>query len=148
MRLTMFTDYGLRTLIYLALRPGELGSIAEISRAYAISENHVTKVVHALGRAGLIETLRGRHGGLRLARPAEKIGLGEVVRAMEPSLALVACQDGEPCAIGGLCRLESILDTAVAALFAVLDRHTLADVVTPGCAAGLCQRLGIPAGGG
>jgi Rrf2 family transcriptional regulator, nitric oxide-sensitive transcriptional repressor len=75
MRLTRFTDYGLRTLIYLALKPDSLASIAGIAAAYGISESHMTKVVHALGRAGVIETLRGRHGGLRLARPAAAIGL-------------------------------------------------------------------------
>ena len=144
MRLTMFTDYGMRSLIFLALRPDGLSSIAEIARAYAISENHVVKVVHALGRAGFVETIRGRNGGLRLARSASDIRLGEIVRAMEPGLALVACQDGEPCAISGVCRLEHILDEAVGALLAVLDRHTLADVADPSCT-GLKLRLGIDA---
>lgn len=144
MRLTLFTDYGLRTLIFLALRPDALSSIAEIASAYAISENHMVKVVHALGRAGFIETVRGRNGGLRLARAANEIGIGEVVRAMEPGLALAGCQDGDPCAIGGLCRLEGILDEAVAALLAVLDRYTLADAVGRDCGA-LRLRLGLGA---
>jgi Rrf2 family transcriptional regulator, nitric oxide-sensitive transcriptional repressor len=142
MHLTRFTDYGLRTLIYLALRPDGLASIAEIARAYGISENHMVKVVHHLGQAGLIETMRGRNGGIRLARPAADIGLGDVVRASEPSLALVECQAGEPCAIGGLCRLQSVMDEALEALLGVLDRYSLADVVAPDSQA-LRSRLGI-----
>jgi Rrf2 family nitric oxide-sensitive transcriptional repressor len=142
MHLTRFTDYGLRTLIYLALRPDDLASIAEISGAYRISENHMIKVVHHLGQARLIETTRGRNGGMKLARPAADIGLGDVVRATEPSLALVACQAGEPCAIGGVCCLQGIMDEAQKAMLAVLDRYTLADVAGPESQA-LGRRLGI-----
>jgi Rrf2 family nitric oxide-sensitive transcriptional repressor len=142
MHLTRFTDYGLRTLIYLALRPDELASIAEIAGAYGISENHMVKVVHHLGQAGLVETIRGRNGGIRLARAAAEIGLGDVVRASEPSLALVECQAGEPCAIGGLCSLQGIMDEALAAMLAVLDGYSLADVAGPASEA-LRRRLGI-----
>jgi Rrf2 family nitric oxide-sensitive transcriptional repressor len=142
MRLTRFTDYGLRTLIYLAVRPDSLASIAEIATAYAISESHMTKVIHALGKAGLIETLRGRNGGLRLARPAAEIGLGDVVRATEPEIALVECQTGASCTIGGVCRLAAIMDEAAGALFDVLDRYTIADVATPRSRA-LLGRLGL-----
>jgi Rrf2 family transcriptional regulator, nitric oxide-sensitive transcriptional repressor len=131
MHLTRFTDYGLRTLIYLALKPDGLASIAEIAGAYGISENHMVKVVHRLGQTGLIETIRGRNGGIRLARPAADIGLGAVVRASEPSLALVECQAGETCAIGGLCSLQRIMDEALEALLGVLDRYSLADVAAP-----------------
>src|SRR5512144_1613147 len=106
MHLTRSTDYGLRTLIYLALRPDGLASIAEVSGAYRISENHVIKVVHYFGQAGLTETILGRNGGIRLARQAADIGLGDIVRASKSSLALVECQAGEPCSIGGICRLE------------------------------------------
>ena len=102
----------------------------------------MTKVVHTLGRAGLVETLRGRHGGLRLARPAAGIGLGEVVRATEPELALVECQAGAWCAIDGACRLHGIMDEAVAGMFAVLDRYTLADVARPQSRV-LLRRLGL-----
>lgn len=144
MHLTMFTDYGLRSLIYLALRPGELGSIAGIARAYGISGHHVTKVVHALGRAGLVETIRGHNGGLRLAQEAGAIRLGDVVRRMEPSLALVECAGEKPCAICGICRLQGILGEALGALLAVLDRYTLADIVAPDQAA-LRVRLGLEA---
>ena len=142
MRLTRFTDYGLRTLIYLALKPDALASIAEIATAYRISESHMTKVIHALGQAGLIETLRGRHGGLRLARPAAQIGLGAVVRATEPELALVECQAGIDCAIEGCCRLHGIMDEAVGAVLGVLDRYTVADVADPSRNA-LLRRLGL-----
>ena len=142
MHLTRFTDYGLRTLIYLALRPDDLVSIAEISAAYRISENHMIKVVHHLGKVGLIETIRGRNGGLRLARPAVDIGLGDVVRVSEPSLALVECQAGEACSIGGLCRLQGIMDEVLEAMLAVLDRYSLADVIGPDGQA-LCRRLKI-----
>lgn len=142
MRLTRFTDYGLRTLIYLAVRPDSLASIAEIATAYAISESHMTKVIHALGKAGLIETLRGRHGGLRLARPAAQIGLGDVVRATEPEIALVECQGGTECAIGDVCRLRGIMDEAAGALFGVLDRYTVADVAGPGSRV-LLRRFGL-----
>lgn len=142
MRLTRFTDYGLRTLIYLAVRPEQLGSIAEIAGAYGISEHHMTKVIHALGKAGLIDTLRGRNGGLRLARPAAEIGLGDVVRATEPEIALVECQTGAHCVIGDACRLRSIMDEAAGALLAVLDRYTVADVASPRSRA-LLRRLGL-----
>ncbi len=144
MHLTRFTDYGLRTLIFLALAPDRLGSIAEISTAYEISESHMTKVVHKLGQAGLVETIRGRNGGLRLGNPAVQISLGAVVRAMEPDLALVECQAGQFCAIGGMCRLQSILDEARNALLAVLDKYTLADVAGPESRA-LRRRLGLMA---
>jgi Rrf2 family nitric oxide-sensitive transcriptional repressor len=144
MHLTRFTDYGLRTLIYLALQPARLGMIAEIAQAYQISESHMTKVVHKLGQAGLIETIRGRNGGMRLARPAAEIGLGEVVRALEPELALAECQAGEFCAIGGLCRLQSILAEAQDAMLAVLDKYKLADIAGPD-SLGLRRRLGVAA---
>ena len=142
MRLTLFTDYGLRVLIYLALRPGRLVSIAEMADAYAISENHMIKVVHALGRSGFVETLRGRNGGVRLDRPADGIVLGEVVRAMEPQLGLAECHAGVSCAVGGCCRLQGILDEALGALLAVLDRYTIADIAAPGNRA-LRRRLGL-----
>ena len=142
MHLTRFTDYGLRTLIYLALRQGELASIAEISDAYRISENHMIKVVHRLGQAGLIETIRGRNGGIRLAHPASGINLGHAVRVTEQSLALVECQAGEPCAIGGVCPLQGIMDEARDAMLAVFDRYSLADVAGPEQEA-LRRRLGI-----
>lgn len=150
MRLTLHTDYALRTLIFVGLRPGRLASIGEIAAAFRISENHLTKVVHGLGRAGFLETLRGRGGGLRLARPAAEIRLGDVVRATEEDMALVACFPAAPgapvappCLIAGSCELQKLLAEALAAFMAVLDRATLADILEPRAAA-LRAQLGLP----
>lgn len=140
MHLTRFTDYGLRTLIYLALQPDRLGQIREIAEAYRVSENHMIKVVHRLGQSELIETIRGRNGGIRLARPAGEIRIGDVVRKMETDFALVECQGGGHCVIRGACRLESILNEALEAMISVLDRYTLLDVAGPDNEA-LFQRL-------
>lgn len=130
MRLTAYTDYSLRVLMRLALRPDELTTIAEISRAYGISEHHLVKVVHALGKAGYVQTLRGHGGGLRLARPAKEIRVGEVVRRMEADLGLVACfREGESCVIGGVCGLSVVLEQARKAFFDVLDTCRLSDLV-------------------
>lgn len=132
MRLTNYTDYTLRTLIYLALQPDRLVTIAEISERYGISEAHLMKVVHQLGIAGDIETVRGKGGGLRLARPPESIGVGDIVRRCEPDLALVPCfaVSGE-CAIEPSCVLRKALRDALAAFVAALDHYTLADLVEP-----------------
>jgi Rrf2 family transcriptional regulator, nitric oxide-sensitive transcriptional repressor len=129
MRLTNYTDYSLRVLIRLALRPGELATIADIAKAYNISEHHLMKVVHQLGVAGFIETVRGHGGGMRLARSAGDIVVGDVVRRMEPDFGLVACFRNEPCAISPACTLSGVLDEALAAYMAVLDRYTLADLL-------------------
>ena len=90
-RLTVYTDYSLRMLMYLAVKGDGLATIAEVADAYGISKAHLTKVAHQLGLAGYVETVRGKGGGLRLARPAERIGLGDVVRRTEPDMALVPC---------------------------------------------------------
>ncbi len=142
MRLTRFTDYGLRTLIYL----GSLGPRQLHSRrrgGYGISEHHLVKVVHQLGRLGLIRTTRGRGGGLLLGRPADQIRVGDVVRAMEEDLALVPCFAGAACAITPACRLKGVLNEALAAFLAVLDRHTLADLLEPNAGQDLAALLGI-----
>jgi Rrf2 family nitric oxide-sensitive transcriptional repressor len=132
-RLTVYTDYALRLLIYAALSPDARITIGEVAEAYGISRNHLTKVAHQLGLAGYLETVRGKGGGLRLARKPEAIGLGEVIRRTEPDLALVPCF--EPiragCRILPGCRLEMALREARDAFLAVLDRHTLADLVAP-----------------
>ena len=160
MRLTLHTDYALRVLMHLGrLRPGELASIREVADAHRISENHLVKVVHGLGRAGFIETLRGRGGGLRLARPPGEIRLGDVVRLTEESLAPVECftARGEPepgagtggsgvsaagCDIAGPCGLQRVLHEALRAYMAVLDRATLGDLLGARCGA-LAGRLGV-----
>ncbi len=131
MRLTVMTDYALRMLIHLAVKPEGRATIAEVAQAYAISEAHLMKVAHQLGRDGFVATLRGRGGGLALARPAGEITVGAVVRAMEPDLALVPCMGGGTCAIGPSCRLEARLAQARAAFLAVLDGATLAEIAEP-----------------
>lgn len=130
MRLTAYTDYSLRVLIRLALEPDELATIAEIAAVYDISEHHLMKVVHELGRAGYVETLRGRGGGLRLARRPAQINVGEVVRRMEPDFALAVCfRESEHCAIESSCSLNRVLEEALDAFMQVLNAYTLADLV-------------------
>lgn len=142
MRLTRFTDYSLRALMFLGLRNGENSSIAEIARAYAISEHHLTKVIHRLGQLGLVKTTRGRNGGLRLGRLPGEIGLGEVVRQTEEDTAIAECFGNGCCAIAGICELQSVLHEALHAFFLVLDRYTLADLLRPRSTA-LAARLGL-----
>jgi Rrf2 family nitric oxide-sensitive transcriptional repressor len=129
MQLTSYSDYALRVLIYLAVHPDRLATIEEIARAYGISKTHLMKVVHGLARSGFLQTVRGRRGGIRLARPAERIRLGDVVRETEPSLALVECFDAVPggCRIEPACGLRPVLREALDAFLGVLDRHSLAD---------------------
>jgi Rrf2 family nitric oxide-sensitive transcriptional repressor len=132
-RLTVYSDYALRVLMYLALKDDELATIAEIADAYAISKNHLMKVVHQLGVAGYVETVRGRQGGLRLAKPPEAIGLGEIVRHTEPDMALVTCFEpiDATCAVRPSCVLRRALLEASDAFFNVLDAYTLRDLVKP-----------------
>jgi Rrf2 family nitric oxide-sensitive transcriptional repressor len=134
MKLTTFTDYSLRVLIYLAADPERRVTIAEIAKAFEISEAHLMKVVHTLGRLGLVATVRGKGGGLALAMPAEEIGVGEVVRATEGAAMPAECFGNGACSIASVCRLRSVLRDAVDAFYDVLDRCTLADIVTDGAA--------------
>jgi Rrf2 family transcriptional regulator, nitric oxide-sensitive transcriptional repressor len=127
MRLTRYTDYALRVLIYLAARPEELSAINDISRAYGISQNHLMKVVSDLASNGYVTSLRGRKGGIRLAVPAKDINVGDVVRHTEEGFDLVDCGS---CIIAPACGLTSALHDAVKAFLAVLDGYTLADLVT------------------
>lgn len=131
MRLTVYTDFSLRTLMYIALNPDRRPTIAEIAQRYRISKNHLMKVVYDLGRAGYLETARGRNGGLRLGRDPHDIRLGDVVRTTEPDMALVPCFEltGSDCAILPECRLRTALQRACAAFLEVLDGYTLADLV-------------------
>jgi Rrf2 family nitric oxide-sensitive transcriptional repressor len=133
MRLTVYTDYALRMLIYLALKDDGLATIEEIAQSYGISKNHLMKVAHQLGLAGYVDTVRGRHGGLRLAKPAKAIGLGEVVRHTEPDMAIVMCFEpvNADCAILPSCVLRKALAIARAAFIDVLDEYTLSDLVRP-----------------
>lgn len=131
MRLTIYTDYALRILMHLAVHEDPKPTISQIARAYGVSRNHLMKVAYELGVAGYIQTVRGRGGGLRLARPPAEIGLGEVVRQTEPDFLLVPCFDPERevCALTPACRLRGALRQAAAAFLEVLDRYTLADLV-------------------
>lgn len=129
MQLTLYTDYSLRVLLYLAARE-EPATIAEIAESYSISRNHLVKVVHELGRKGYVKTERGRGGGISLAHAPGKIGVGEVVRAMEPNFHIVECFDPgkNACVITPQCALRHALIAANAAFMKVLDGYTLADV--------------------
>ena len=135
MRLTNFTDYTLRVLIYLgAHRDKEsLTTVGEIATAYGISENHLTKVVHHLAGQGYVETIRGNGGGVRLSRAPDTINIGAVVRGAEEDFAIVECfRDGNAkCPIAPVCALSSVLGNAVHAFFEVLDKQTLADLLKP-----------------
>jgi Rrf2 family nitric oxide-sensitive transcriptional repressor len=130
MRLSTFSDYSLRVLMYLGAQPDRLATIAEIAAGHGISESHLMKVAHQLGRGGFIETVRGKGGGLRLAMAANEMVLGDVIRHTESDFNLVECfASNASCRIQGACCLNSILDQAVQALFRVLDRYTLADLL-------------------
>ncbi|WP_374654975.1 Rrf2 family transcriptional regulator [Dongia sp.] len=144
MQLTQFSDYALRTLIFLGLRPGSLATIEEIAGAYGISESHLTKVVHKLGRLGIVETVRGRGGGMRLGRLPAEINIGATVRQMEGNLNIVECFDVEhnTCPIAPICGLTGVLAEALEAFMKVLDRYTLADML--GNRRDLAGLLGIP----
>lgn len=131
MRLTDHTDYSLRTLIYVAVHPDELVHVQSVADAFGIPKNHLVKIVQKLGQFGFLHTVRGRAGGIRLGRPAVRIGLGEVVRAMEPDFAMVECfhDDDNACVITQVCNLRGVLGEALRSYFAVLDKYTLADLV-------------------
>ena len=130
MKLTAFTDYSLRVLIYLAADTTRRATIAEIADSFGISENHLVKVVHFLGKQGWIETVRGKGGGILLAMPPAQVSVGKVVRDTEGVAMPAECfsEDGGNCIISGACRLKGVLGEAVKAFYAVLDRYTLEDI--------------------
>jgi len=130
MRLTAYSDYSLRLLMYAALKDQQLVTIQEVADIYGISKNHLMKVAFLLGRHGFLETVRGRNGGLRLARKPDKIGLGEIIRVTEEDFTMVECFDPatNTCAIIKPCRLRGVLSRALNAYLAVLDEYTLADL--------------------
>ncbi len=131
MRLTDYTDYALRTLIYVAVHPDELVTIQRIADAFDIPKNHLIKIVQQLGQDGFLLTVRGRAGGITLGRPAVEINLGDVVRATEPDFRMVECFHGEDnhCVITRVCGLRGVLHAALRAYFEVLDGYTLQDLV-------------------
>lgn len=133
MRLTVYTDFSLRVLIFLALKGDELATIAEVAAAYGISKNHLMKVVYQLGLAGYVETVRGKGGGLRLARRPEDIVIGELVKLTEAHTALVPCFSAtDPyCAILPNCTLRGALSKAQRAFLSILNEYTLADLARP-----------------
>ncbi|TXH32274.1 MAG: Rrf2 family transcriptional regulator [Rhodospirillaceae bacterium] len=131
MRLTLHTDYALRLLMLLALEPEALHTIEEIASRYDISRNHLMKVTQTLAGAGFVYSLRGRGGGLRLAKPAGEIILGDVVRATEDGFNLVECFDrkSNTCVVAPVCGLRGPLEEALLAFLAALDGYSLADLV-------------------
>lgn len=144
MRLTTFTDYCLRVLIYVGTKGDEMTTIDEIAGSYGISRGHVMKVVFRLGQLGYLETVRGKGGGMRLKRPPEEINLGAVVRDTEEDLFLVPCFEAgvESCRIVPSCVLKGTLDKALKAFLDVLDGYTLADLLAP--RKKLAQLLQVP----
>ena len=133
MRLTRFTDYALRVLILLGITDDRLVTIDEVGDRYGISANHLMKVVHRLGTCGYVETVRGKGGGIRLARPPESIRLGDVVRDFEEDITIVECFDkaSNTCPIEPDCQLKGVLRESLRAFLGKLDEHTLADLVRP-----------------
>lgn len=128
MQLTSFTDYGLRALIYMASLPeGRMTSISEVTEVYGVSRNHMVKIINQLSRAGFVTAIRGKNGGIRPGKAAKDIGIGDVVRELEP-LTLVNCSS-EFCHITPACRLKQALSKAVQSFLTELDNYTLADLV-------------------
>ncbi len=133
MRLTAYTDFSLRVLMFLALHPGRIATVGEVADAYGISVAHLNKVVQNLAAAGEVETIRGRNGGIRLAKSPEAINLATVVRRTEPDMDLAPCFAGSgACVLGRCCLLQGALWRAGQAFLAELGRSTLADLVGPG----------------
>lgn len=152
MRLTSYSDYALRSLIYLAVKPrsDEIVNISDIAQAYNISKNHLTKVIHQLGKLGYIDTVRGKNGGIRLSMHPKQINIGQLIRHTESDFALVQCFEEikdknkdttliptvnfsttstSYCAIAPACTLKSAIAEAAEAFMAVLDRYTLDDFI-------------------
>jgi len=132
MKLTNYTDYSLRVLIYLAIKgPETKSTITEITEAYQISRNHLTKVIHQLGQIGVITTTRGRGGGITLAQNPKEVTIGSIVRETEENFHMVECFNSENnnCVLTPVCGLKHVLHEALAAYLTVLDKYTIADLV-------------------
>ena len=140
MRLTDYTDYALRLLMHLGSHPGQTITIREIATTHGISHNHLSKIVYHLGLLGILTTLRGRAGGIRLAQPPGQIMLGSVIRATEPDFQMVECfsEKDNTCVLAGRCTLKHLLADATSAFLERLDRVPLSALLTgadgaPGC---------------
>ena len=130
MRLNNFTDYALRVLIYLALKEDERSTVAEISRQYAISNNHLVKVVHKLSQLNVIESFKGKGGGILLRTSAKNINIGQIIQSFEQGSYLLDCFKPEgSCKINPICKLKSIVADAEDSFYKVFDEYTLADLV-------------------
>jgi len=131
MQLTMYTDYALRTLVYLGLHQDRLCTISEIADAYGISRNHLVKITHHLGKTDYVRTIRGKSGGMRLATQPRDINIGQIIRITEPHMNILECFDAETntCPISAACALKHALYQARTAFMDVLDGYTLADVL-------------------
>ena len=130
MRLTAMTDYAMRLLMYVGEHPDRLCTISEIAQAHGISEPHLMKITHRLAQKGWLETIRGKHGGMRLARPAREMSLGSIVRDTENDMALIECfQPNSKCTLTGHCRLTHIIDQALQDFLRRLDQYSLADIL-------------------
>jgi Rrf2 family nitric oxide-sensitive transcriptional repressor len=128
MKLSLYTDYALRVLLYLGANQGRRVTIAEIAECYAISHEHLRKIIHLLGQLGYIETYRGKSGGFELKTDATQINIGEVVAATEPRQAVVDCSS-QPCVLVSACSLQTALRRAEEAFYATLHSYSLADLL-------------------
>ncbi|MBL4815920.1 Rrf2 family transcriptional regulator [Shewanella benthica] len=131
MQLTRYTDFGIRTLMYLAIQPDRetLFRISEITQVFDLSPNHVSKIVHHLGKLGYLKTIRGKSGGFRLGKSPKEINIGQLVRVLENSLAPIDCSKPY-CRLTPSCQLRGVLAEAVTAYLTVLDQYSLADIVS------------------
>jgi len=131
MKLTSFTDYSLRLLMYVAVRNDRLVSIREVSEVFEISRNHLMKIVHGLGKGHYLETVRGKNGGFRLARAPGDINIGDLVRYTEEDMAVVECfgDENSNCKMVEHCMLAGVFHLALESFFDVLDRHSLEDLI-------------------
>ncbi len=146
MRLAEYTDYTLRVLMYCAAHRDERVTIADLATRHAVSKNHLMKIVNDLARQGVLETTRGRGGGLRLVEDPARIRIGDVVRACETDFRLVECFDPatDACTLTPSCRLKAVFDRALQAYFLALDGATLADIALPAAGKGPGGRGGAP----
>jgi Rrf2 family nitric oxide-sensitive transcriptional repressor len=129
MRLTRFSDFGLRVLMYLTRDRDAPVTIAEIARQFEVPHNHLVKVANRLAKLGWITAIRGRNGGLVLAHPADTLRIGDVIRQLEECETLVDCDD-DPCALRGRCLLKAALNAGLEAFYDKMNQFTLADVVS------------------